>query len=56
MPAAGRGGLEALYDPVMALTMRGRAFRAAITDLALTAPDDGPIMVSGAEPDHSCCS
>lgn len=47
VPAAGRRGLEALYDPVMALTMRECAFRAAITDLALTAPDDGPIMDLG---------
>ncbi len=47
VPAAGRRGLEALYDPVMALTMRERAFRAAITDLALTAPDDGPIIDLG---------
>ena len=32
---------------MMALTMRERAFRAAITDLALTAPDDGPIIDLG---------
>ncbi len=47
VPAAGRRGLEAPYDPMMALTMRERAFRAAITDLALAAPDDGPIMDLG---------
>lgn len=47
VPAAGRRGLEPLYDPVTKLTMRERAFRAAITDLALTAPNDGPIMDLG---------
>jgi len=47
VPAAGRRGLEALYDPVMALTVRERAFRAAITDVALTASAAGPMLDLG---------
>lgn len=47
VPAAGRRGLETLYDPVMALTVRERAFRAAITDVALTASAAGPILDLG---------
>ncbi len=47
VPAAGRRGLESLYDPVMALTMRERAFRAAITDVVLTTSAGGPILDVG---------
>ena len=35
VPAAGRAWLTGLYDPVMALTMRERAFRSALIDAAL---------------------
>lgn len=35
MPAAGRAGLTRLYDPVMALTMRERAFRPALVAAVL---------------------
>jgi ubiquinone/menaquinone biosynthesis C-methylase UbiE len=36
VPAAGRRGLNALYDPVMALTMRERAWRPALVAQAAT--------------------
>lgn len=38
IPAAGRGWLTALYDPVMALTMRERAFRGALIATVLSDP------------------
>ena len=47
VPAAGRRGLEWLYDPVVAVTMREHAVRAAIGDLALTTPVDGAIVDVG---------
>lgn len=37
VPAAGRPGLNALYDPVMALTMRERAWRPAVIKRAAAA-------------------
>jgi SAM-dependent methyltransferase len=38
VPATGRLGLDALYDPLIALTMRERAFRGALVEQALAAP------------------
>lgn len=38
VPAAGRGWLTRLYDPAMALTMREKAFRAALLNAVLTDP------------------
>ena len=38
VPAAGRAWLTALYDPLMALTMRERAFRPALTCETLITP------------------
>lgn len=37
IPAAGRRGLTALYDPVVALTMREQRFRGALVEAALAA-------------------
>jgi ubiquinone/menaquinone biosynthesis C-methylase UbiE len=38
VPAAGRRGLTAVYDPVIALTMRERVFRGATVDAVLEPP------------------
>jgi SAM-dependent methyltransferase len=38
VPAAGHGRLTALYDPLMALTMRERAFRPALVGAVLADP------------------
>ena len=38
VPAAGRAWLTGIYDPVMALTMRERAFRAALVKSVLAEP------------------
>ena len=38
VPAAGRAWLTALYDPLMALTMRERAFRPALIAAVLAEP------------------
>jgi SAM-dependent methyltransferase len=47
VPAAGRGWLTGLYDPIMALTMRERAFRPAIIDAVLADPRPGVVLDVG---------
>jgi ubiquinone/menaquinone biosynthesis C-methylase UbiE len=46
IPAAGRRGLTALYDPVLAVTMRERHFRRALVERTLAA-DPGVILDLG---------
>jgi ubiquinone/menaquinone biosynthesis C-methylase UbiE len=45
VPAAGRAALTRLYDPVMALTMRERAWRPALRDRVLAGVPDGGTVV-----------
>lgn len=47
MPAAGRAWLTGLYDPVMALSMRERAFRPALIDAVLAEPHPGMVLDVG---------
>lgn len=47
MPAAGRAWLTALYDPLMALTMRERAFRPALIAAVLADPLPGVVLDVG---------
>ncbi len=47
VPAAGRAWLTALYDPVMALTMRERAFRCALAAAVLADPRPGLVLDVG---------
>lgn len=47
VPAAGRRSLTALYDPVMALTMRERSFRRTLTQRALAHAGSGVILDLG---------
>jgi len=47
VPAAGRAALTALYDPVMALTMRERAFRPALVAAVLADPRPGVVLDVG---------
>ena len=47
IPAAGRAWLTALYDPLMALTMRERAFRPALVAAVLCDPRPGVVLDLG---------
>lgn len=47
VPAAGRAWLTALYDPLMALTMRERAFRPALIAAVLSDPRPGVVLDLG---------
>ncbi len=47
VPAAGRAWLTALYDPVMALTMREGAFRPALIAAVLANPRPGLVLDVG---------
>jgi ubiquinone/menaquinone biosynthesis C-methylase UbiE len=47
VPAAGRASLTALYDPLMALTMRDRAFRPALIVAVLADPLPGVVLDLG---------
>lgn len=47
VPAAGRAWLTALYDPLMALTMRERAFRPALIAAVLADPLPGVVLDVG---------
>jgi SAM-dependent methyltransferase len=47
VPAAGRAWLTALYDPLMALTMRERAFRSALIAEVLAEPRPGGVLDVG---------
>ena len=45
VPAAGRAWLTSLYDPVLALTMREREFRARLERRVLAGLGDAPVIV-----------
>lgn len=47
VPAAGRAWLTTLYDPLMALTMRKRAFRPALIAAALAEPRPSVVLDVG---------
>jgi ubiquinone/menaquinone biosynthesis C-methylase UbiE len=47
VPAAGRAWLAALYDPLMALTMRERTFRPALIAAVLADPRPGVVLDVG---------
>jgi ubiquinone/menaquinone biosynthesis C-methylase UbiE len=47
VPAAGRAWLTALYDPLMALTMRERAFRTTLIAAVLADPRPGVVLDVG---------
>jgi ubiquinone/menaquinone biosynthesis C-methylase UbiE len=47
VPAAGRAVLTRLYDPVMALTMRERAFRSALVSALLAHPRPSVVLDVG---------
>jgi ubiquinone/menaquinone biosynthesis C-methylase UbiE len=47
VPAAGRAWLTGLYDPVMALSMRERAFRPALIAAVLAEPHPGTVLDVG---------
>lgn len=47
VPAAGRAWLTALYDPLMALTMRERTFRPALIAAVLADPRPGVVLDVG---------
>jgi len=47
VPAAGRSWLTALYDPLMALTMRERTFRPALVAAVLSDPRPGVVLDLG---------
>lgn len=47
VPAAGHSRLTGLYDPVVALTMRERAFRPALVDAVLAEPRPGVVLDVG---------
>jgi ubiquinone/menaquinone biosynthesis C-methylase UbiE len=47
VPAAGRAWLTALYDPLMALTMRERAFRPALIATVLAEPRPSVVLDVG---------
>jgi ubiquinone/menaquinone biosynthesis C-methylase UbiE len=47
VPAAGRAWLTGLYDPVMALSMRERAFRPALIAAILAEPHPGTVLDVG---------
>jgi SAM-dependent methyltransferase len=47
VPAAGRGWLTGVYDPIMAVTMRERAFRPALIAAVLADPRPGVVLDVG---------